>query len=119
PLDLSLQAVTLSKLLPQLASQPRHLLGKRLAIVFLFRCADIAAWCQHKVVFPDLIQTGGFAEASNVFITFASLPCVEGVGDLGDVVLAEVPQYPIPHKAQVTGIDKQELLSAVTFLFVT
>src|SRR5690606_30132449 len=67
----------------------------------------------------DLVQASGFAETGDIFIAFATLPGVEGISDFGDIVLAEVAQYPIPHKTQVTGIDKQELLSSVTFLFVT
>src|SRR5690606_16541613 len=103
PHDLSFQSRTLRKLLPQLIGQPSHLLGKGLAIVFLFLSADIAARCQHKVMLPDLVQAGGFAEAGNVLIAFAPLPGMEGISDSGDVVLAEVAQHPIPHKAQVSG----------------
>src|SRR5690554_8021494 len=69
PLNLCFQPLTLRKLLPQLLGQPRHLLGKGLAIVFLFRGADIAARRQHKVVLPDFVQTGGFAEAGNILIS--------------------------------------------------
>src|SRR5690606_18851868 len=112
PLNLSLQPVTLCKLLPQLIGQPRHLLGKGLAVVFLFLSADIAARCQHIVMLPDLVQAGGFAEAGNVLIAFAPLPGMEGISDSGDIVLAEVAQHPVPHKTEVAGIDKQELLSA-------
>src|SRR5690606_19307457 len=117
-LDLSFQSRTFRKLLPQLLGQPRHLLGKGLVIVFLLCGTDIAARSQYKIVLSDLVQAGGFAEAGNVLIAFAPLPGMEGVSDSGDIVLAEVPQYPVPHKAQVAGIDKQELLSAVMFLFV-
>src|SRR5690606_32706400 len=97
PLDLSFQPVTLSKLLPQLSGQSRHLLGKRLSIVFLLLSTHVTPRCQHKIVLPDLVQTGGFAETGDIFIAFAPLPGMEGVGDFGDIVLAEVPQHPIPH----------------------
>src|SRR5690606_21752938 len=52
PLDLSFQPVTLGKLLPQLLSQPSHLIGKGLAIIFLFCGTDIEigrASCRERV----------------------------------------------------------------------
>src|SRR5690554_980409 len=113
PLNLSFQPVTLSKLLPQLASQPRHLLCKRLPIVFLLLSTHVTPRCQHKIMLLDLLQAGGFTEAGDILIALATLPSMKSIGDLGDVVVGEVPQYPVPHEAQVTGIDKQELLPAV------
>src|SRR5690554_3832349 len=111
PLDLRFQPITLGELLPQLPGQSRHLLGKRLTIVFLLFSPHIAPRGQHEVVLPDLFQAGGLAEAGDILIALAALPGMEGVGDLGDVVVGEVPQYPVPHEAQVTGIDEQVLVT--------
>src|SRR5699024_9226326 len=115
---------------PQLPSQPCHLLDKRLAVVFLLLCANITPRCQNKVVLFDLVQAGGFTEAGDVFVgrsrrpafrgtstslcvAFAFLPGMEGVSDFGDVVVGEVPQYPVAHVPQAAGIYEQELFPAV------
>src|SRR5690554_1139756 len=79
PLNLSFKPVTLSKLLPQLPSQTRHLFGKWLAIVFLRQSAHVTPRRQHKVVLLDFVQAGGFAEPCDILVAFAALPGMKGV----------------------------------------
>ena len=57
--------------------EPLHLLPKRLAIVFHFRCADVTSGRENEIVRADFFELYGFAEAGFVGVSVVGRDSVE------------------------------------------
>ena len=104
----------LGELSIQLRDEPRHLFLERLAVVFDFLGADVAAGREDVAVRGDFLEGRRFAEAGNVgVIGRAAFPLAEGAGDLFQVLRGEVAQDAVDHVAELAGVDEEGLAGAV------
>lgn len=111
-MDGLLQFRGLGELTFKLCNEPRHLLLKRLAVVFHLLRPHVPPRREHVAVGSDLGGGGRFAKPRHIFVAAIAVnspPTVVGAADLLQVGLQQLPVHPIDQRAEFAGIDEQRL----------
>src|SRR5437762_1280030 len=123
-------------MLLQFRYQPRELLRERLAVVFQFLRADVAAWREDEVVLFGVGDGHGLAEAGEVAVGPLAVllgvpprrrglaaPSAEGINDAADVAgwgqvaggeltVGQDAERAGLHRAELAGVDEESFALA-------